>query len=32
DASGKNFHVILEVNDNGIPALTAYRRILFEVE
>jgi hypothetical protein len=26
----KNFHVICEVTDNGIPNLTSYRRIIFE--
>lgn len=31
DASGKTIHVILEVTDNGAPALTAYRRIVINV-
>lgn len=30
DSAGKSFHVICEVTDNGTPALTAYRRIIFE--
>jgi hypothetical protein len=29
-APGKSFHVICEVTDSGTPALTAYRRIIFE--
>lgn len=28
DASGYTIHVILELTDNGIPALTAYRRVV----
>jgi len=32
DASGKNFHIILEVTDNGTPALTSYRRIVVNVK
>ena len=28
DASGKTIHLILEITDNGIPALTSYRRIV----
>ena len=28
DASGKNFHIICEVTDNGTPRLTGYRRIV----
>ena len=28
DASGKSFHIICEVTDNGTPALTSYRRIV----
>lgn len=31
DASGKTIHVILELTDNGIPALTAYRRVVITV-
>ncbi|MBN2189137.1 MAG: DUF1593 domain-containing protein [Chitinispirillaceae bacterium] len=30
NSAGKSFHVILEVTDNGTPALTSYRRIIFE--
>jgi hypothetical protein len=30
DSAGKSFHVICEVKDSGTPALTAYRRIIFE--
>lgn len=30
DSAGKSFHVICEVTDGGTPALTAYRRIVFE--
>ena len=30
DSAGKSFHVICEVTDSGTPALTAYRRIIFE--
>lgn len=30
DAAGKRFDVICEVTDNGTPALTSYRRIVFE--
>jgi hypothetical protein len=30
DAAGKTFHVICEVTDNGTPALTSYRRIIFQ--
>jgi len=29
---GDAFHVILEVNDDGAPALTSYRRIIVEIE
>jgi len=29
DSSGKTFHMICEVTDDGLPALTAYRRIIF---
>lgn len=32
DASGKSIHLILEVTDNGMPALTAYRRVVLNVE
>jgi hypothetical protein len=28
DAAGKNFHVICEVTDNGMPPLTSYRRVI----
>jgi hypothetical protein len=28
DSSGKNFHIICEVSDNGTPNLTSYRRII----
>ena len=31
DASGKSFHIICEVSDDGEPSLTSYRRIIFEV-
>ncbi|MCF4102834.1 DUF1593 domain-containing protein [Gillisia sp. M10.2A] len=31
DASGKTIHLILEITDNGLPALTAYRRIVISV-
>lgn len=31
DASGSDIHVILEVTDNGTPALTLYRRIIIKV-
>jgi hypothetical protein len=31
DASGKTIHVILEVTDDGKPALTRYRRAVLEV-
>jgi hypothetical protein len=29
-SAGKSFHVLCEVTDNGTPALTSYRRIIFE--
>jgi hypothetical protein len=32
DASGKTIHLILEITDNGTPALTAYRRIVISVD
>lgn len=32
DASGKTIHLILEITDNGTPALTAYRRIVINVD
>ena len=32
DASGKNIHVVLEVTDDGDPALTSYRRIIITAE
>ena len=31
DAAGKDIHVVLEVTDNGTPALTLYRRIIIKV-
>lgn len=31
DASGKTIHVILELTDKGVPALTAYRRVVVNV-
>ncbi len=31
DAAGRTFHIILEVADNGAPALTRYRRVVFAV-
>ena len=31
DAAGKDFHVILSINDDGSPALTVYRRIVVSV-
>ena len=30
EAKGKNIHLILRVSDNGVPSLTAYRRIILE--
>ena len=30
DSAGKRFHVICEVNDDGVHNLTSYRRIIFE--
>lgn len=32
DASGQNLHVILELHDNGSPALYAYRRVIISVQ
>ena len=32
DAAGKTIHLILEVTDDGTPSLTAYRRVVIEVE
>jgi hypothetical protein len=32
DASGKTIHLILEITDRGIPALTVYRRIVINVD
>lgn len=32
DASGKNIHVILELNDDGSPNLYAYRRVIISVK
>jgi len=29
-SAGMNFHLVCEVTDNGSPALTSYRRIIFE--
>jgi hypothetical protein len=31
DASGRTLHVVLEVTDDGLPALTSYRRVLIKV-
>jgi len=31
DAQGKDIHIILEVQDNGTPKLTRYRRVIVEV-
>lgn len=31
DAKGKNFHVILILTDKGVPSLTTYKRIVFNV-
>ncbi len=31
DALGKTIHLILEITDNGVPALTVYRRIVISV-
>lgn len=32
DASGKTIHLILELTDDGVPALTSYRRIVITVK
>ena len=32
DASGKNIHVILELYDDGVPNLYAYRRVIINVQ
>lgn len=32
DAAGKTIHLILEVTDNGLPCLTAYKRIVLQVK
>lgn len=32
DALGKSIHLILEITDKGIPALTVYRRIVINVD
>lgn len=32
DASGKSIHLTLEITDNGIPALTVYRRVVISVD
>ena len=32
EAVDRNIHVILELTDEGIPALTVYRRIVLEVD
>jgi len=32
DATGKNFHLILELNDDGVPSLTGYRRFVIHVK
>lgn len=31
DATGKTIHIVLELTDNGEPALTAYRRVVLNV-
>jgi hypothetical protein len=31
DAVGKSIHVICEVTDDGVPPLTAYRRVVINV-
>lgn len=31
DAADKELHIICEITDNGVPALTAYRRIIIKV-
>ena len=32
DAEGQNMHVILELSDDGSPSLTAYRRVILNVQ
>lgn len=32
DASGKTIHIVLELTDNGSPALTSYRRVVLHVK
>lgn len=32
DSAGKTFHVICEVTDDGVPALTSYRRTIFAAQ
>jgi len=32
DSGGQNLHVILELSDNGSPSLTAYRRVIVQVQ
>lgn len=32
DASGKSIHIILELTDKGVPALTSYRRVVVNVD
>ncbi|MGF1586911.1 MAG: hypothetical protein ACFCUM_16450 [Bacteroidales bacterium] len=32
DASGKTIHIILEIHDNGMPNLYAYRRMIINVQ
>jgi hypothetical protein len=32
DAAGKSIHVVCEVTDDGVPALTGYRRVVVEVK
>ncbi|HIT81772.1 MAG TPA: hypothetical protein IAD09_05995 [Candidatus Caccoplasma merdavium] len=32
NAAGKTIHLILELTHDGTPALTAYRRVVIEVE
>ena len=31
-ASGKTIHIILELHDNGTPTLSAYRRVVINVQ
>jgi hypothetical protein len=32
DARGKNIHVVLELDDDGVPNLYAYRRVIIHVQ